>query len=237
MLSKKDTIDKFNSDINEIGQYGYTVDKLSCKFAHGRLTKACFEALDFNDKTVIDAGCGDGTYTREILKQLRNGKITAFDPSEKAIEKAKENDDAENSTYIVADIESFCPEQKQDIVVYRAVLHHIDTAKEAIAKALDWADTVLIIEPNGDSPILKLFEKLSKYHVEHGEKSYSYPQLKTWIEAAGGKVIYKTRVGCVPCFCPDFLARALKLIEPFVEKLPLINRLICSCNIIVYRKK
>lgn len=43
---------------------------------------------------------------------------------------------------------------------------------KAIYAARSWADAMLIIEPNGTNPVLKIIGKASKYHREHGERSF-----------------------------------------------------------------
>jgi hypothetical protein len=37
-------------------------------------------------------------------------------------------------------------------------------------------------------------------------------------------------------FCPDWLARLLKAIEPPIERLPLINRIFCSVYVFQARR-
>lgn len=235
-MTDKNTISKFDNDVLEFGGYKYTGEKLSCKLAQNRYTKACFEAVDFNNKTVIDAGCGDGTYTREIIEKANPLKIIAFDPCTEAIKKAKEIDNSKISEYINCSVEDFQlnDNEKYDILVYRSMLHHLDSPDFAIEKARSIAKQVIIIEPNGESPILKLIEKFSKYHIEHNEKSYGFKVLKKCIENAGGRVTYHKRVCCVPCFCPDFLAKIIAAIEPLIEKLPYISKIFCSTDVIVY---
>jgi len=75
---------------------------------------------------------------------------------------------------------------------------------------------------------LKIIEKTSLYHREHREKSYTSIQMNRWIKKVGGKIIYRQFAGFVPMFCTDGLARVMKLIEPVLERIPLINAYGCA---------
>ena len=80
---------------------------------------------------------------------------------------------------------------------------------------------------------MKLIEKLSKYHREHGEKSYPPSRLDRWVRRLGGKVIHREWACLVPFFCPDWFARGIKAIEPIVESIPVVNRLGCGPYVMV----
>ena len=84
------------------------------------------------------------------------------------------------------------------------------------------------MEPNGYNPVLKVIEKLSRYHVEHEEKSYSPRRVAAWFERCGARVEAERYIGLVPMFCPDLLARLLKSFEPLVERTPLLRRIACG---------
>ena len=235
--SKEQNIHKFGEDIENFGGYVYTGNIYSSKLAHERNTTAILESIDFAGKKVIDAGCGDGTYTQMLITRGQAKEVLAFDPCEQALEFAKKNNNVQNNiNYKVANTDNFAldNEEKYDITLFRGMLHHIQYPDNAIAKALEWSNTIVILEPNGYSPILKIIEKFSKYHREHGERSYSFAKINNWIKKAGGKVIYHKRAGLVPCFCPDWLAKSLKFIEPFFEKIPFLNVLYCAVDVIVY---
>ena len=79
---------------------------------------------------------------------------------------------------------------------------------------------------------LKLIEKTSRYHREHGEKSYPPARLDR-LSAGWARVIHRSFVCIVPYFCPDWFARTMKRIEPVVEAIPIADRLGCSTYIMV----
>src|SRR5690606_24385446 len=124
-------------------------------------------------------------------------------------------------------------DQSFDIAHLRGALHHMDQPERAIAEATRVAKTVLVLEPNGYNPVLKIIEKASRYHVEHGERSFPPPMVDSWLRAQGYEVIYRRYSGFVPYFCPDWAARALAKLEPLVERLPLIRALACGTYVCV----
>lgn len=99
------------------------------------------------------------------------------------------------------------------------------------------ATEVIIHEPNGNNLGLKIIEKASPYHREHAEKSYFPGQIKRWIEKAGGRVTRCRFAGFVPMFCPTWLARVTKAIEPLVETVPLLNSLGCTVFVVVGERR
>jgi hypothetical protein len=56
--------------------------------------------------------------------------------------------------------------------------------------------------------------------------------LDRWFKDVGGKVVAHSYIGLVPTFCPQFAARALKRIEPFVESIPLVKQVSCAQYVI-----
>ena len=90
------------------------------------------------------------------------------------------------------------------------------------------ANEIIVVEPNGYNPILKIIEMVSPYHRKHEEKSYSPRKLDRWFENHGGRIEWSGYIGLVPVFCPDLLARSCKALEPFVERTPVLNRFCCA---------
>ena len=113
------------------------------------------------------------------------------------------------------------------------VLHHMERPVDALREALRVASTIVVLEPNGYNLGLKLIEKLSKYHREHGEKSYPPSRLERWVRDLGGRVEARDWVCLVPYFCPDWVARVTKVLEPLVESIPLVRRFGCGSFLIV----
>ncbi len=233
------TFEPFNRDVAANAGYLYTTDsKLSSQMANRRLSDASLMALSIAGKRVIDIGCGDGSYTLELFDRGTPASMCGVDPAEKAIEVALQRVDSRGNITFAVNSGYELPYEKDsfDIAYVRGVLHHVEQPMDVLREALRVAPTLLIIEPNGYNPILKLIERFSRYHREHHEKSYTAARLESWIRSLGGEVRSRQWVGLVPFFCPDWMARSLKMIEPVIEDLPLARTCACAvCVMVVSR--
>jgi hypothetical protein len=117
---------------------------------------------------------------------------------------------------------------QHDIAVLRGVLHHLPKLEEGIRIACRLARRIVVMEPNGYNPVLKIIEKTSRYHIEHQEQSFPPVRLRRLFREQGGRVVKQEYVGLVPFFCPDAAARLLKIMEPFVERTPLLRQVACG---------
>jgi len=224
------SVDPFTDDIAANAGYLYTTNaRLSSRLANRRLTEASMSVADFAGRRVIDIGCGDGTYTVEVVETGGAARVTALDPSESAVQVARSKrgdhpiDVAVGSAFALPH-----PDGAFDVAYLRGVLHHMAEPAKAVGEALRVATMVVVVEPNGYNPVLKLLERYSAYHVEHGERSYAPRQLEKWVTEQGGAMDRRTFAGLVPMFSPDWLARLAKTVEPLVERLPLLRALTCA---------
>lgn len=220
----------FHDDAAHHGGYLYTSGaRLSSRMANDRLTAATLALADFRGRRVLDIGCGDGTYTVELHDRGQPSCLCGIDPAPSAIEAARKKavgraiEFRVGSAYELPDTT-----ERFDIAYLRGVLHHLDRPADALREALRVADKIIVVEPNGYSPILKLLEWGSRYHREHGEKSYPPHRLRKWIADLGGKVTADVFVGLVPFFAPNAIARLAKTIEPAVEATPLLRSVGCA---------
>ncbi len=221
---------RFDQDIRE--NKGYLcadLDKLSCRFATTRITQAVNIFAELKGKRVIDLGCGDGTFVFEFLKH-GPAFVLGLDASREAIRIARKNSKFSRKFHFrVMDIyEVGKIKGRYDVAVVRGMLHHLYRPQEAIAAISKIADTIIVVEPNGFNPILKIIEKISSYHVAHEEKSFFPTTLNSWFESTGSKVVGYTYCGLVPFFCPDWMATILKIFEPILERIPIAKQLSCA---------
>jgi SAM-dependent methyltransferase len=224
------SVDPFTADIAANEGYLYTTNaRLSSRLANRRLTEASLAVADFRNQRVVDIGCGDGTYTFELVDGAGAERVTAVDPSSAALRvaQAKAGERPINVTLGSAFALPY-RDRAFDVAYLRGVLHHMPRPDDALREALRVADRVVVIEPNGYNPGLKLLERYSKYHVEHGERSYAPRQLDRWVTTLGGAVDRRCYAGFVPMFCPDWMARLTKRVEPAVERLPVLRHLGCA---------
>lgn len=76
------------------------------------------------EEVALDAGCGSGRVTAELVKRLPDGRVIAVDGSEAMIAKARQRL-GESATYVVADLSQLEPEESVDLVFSTATFHWI----------------------------------------------------------------------------------------------------------------
>src|SRR5271157_5272081 len=235
---------QFNADVERFSAYEYSLGRYSSVVATQRQTDEMVRMLTARfpgPLRILDIGCGDGTYTIELVKRLSVASATAFDAAEVAVARAKERYGQEYPNFefrvgsIYASHELVAP-ATFDVVVLRGLLHHLYEPERAIASLARVADAVLFVEPNGFNPITKMIEKFSSYHRKHEEKSYRPPVLNRWFENEGYGLIDRRFFGVVPYFCPTLMAKALKIVEPYAERIPVARHLCCGTHLALYRK-
>ncbi|HEX2052158.1 MAG TPA: class I SAM-dependent methyltransferase [Actinomycetota bacterium] len=228
----------FDRDATDNAGYLYTTgDKLSSRLATQRLHDLVTEAVVFRDRRIVDIGCGDGHFTSRFYRENKPAYIVGMDPSPKAVEVAQKNAVAGRIEFVVGDGHSLPWEKDSfDLALIQGVLHHDDIPQKTIAEALRVAPEVMILEPNGNNVILKVIEKTSRYHIEHHERSYFPLQLVQWIRQGGGTVTSMRFGGLVPMFCPDWMAKATKAIEPGFERIPVLRSLGCAVVVLVAQR-
>lgn len=224
----KKNVAAFDSDVSENGGYRYTLNApYSSIVSNRRLTQetvSIIRRLGESARTVIDIGCGDGTFTGELAHQLSGVAFTGFDPAVNAINSATGR--YPSCEFAVGDIldPTTFPSQTYDLAVIRGVIHHLPTQRQAVENALQLSKRLLIIEPNGNNPILKVIEKRSKYHIEHEEQSFSSGFFLRIAKELNLEVAHLGFVGFVPFFFPTFPSKIIHFFQPLLEKIPLLPR-------------
>ncbi len=229
-MVKEKSVRQFDQDVRDNKGYVYAnTEKLSNRYANQCLQNSIRELIDLKGKRVVDLGSGDGTFTLEFL-QDEPAYLLGLDASRAAVHLANQKAGRNKKVrFKVLDIYKVGSLRKKfDVAILRGVLHHLYDPERAISAMTKIAQTIIVVEPNGYNPVLKILEKFSKYHIEHEEKSFFPPVLDQWFEKHGGKVEKSGYRGLVPFFCPDWMAILLKTIEPLVERLPLLRELTCA---------
>jgi trans-aconitate 2-methyltransferase len=81
--------------------------------------------LELNgDESALDAGCGSGRVTEELMKRLPSGRIIAVDGSEAMIAEARERL-GDRASYMVADLSELEVDEPVDLVFSTATFHWI----------------------------------------------------------------------------------------------------------------
>lgn len=231
-------VDPFNRDAESHGGYLYTAtDSLSSVLATSRSTETILDVGRFAGRSVLDIGCGDGYYTLRFWDYGKPRSMIGLDAASSAIEVANRNKGTRLIEFQVGDAHHLpYPDDSFDLVLIQSILHHDDNPLDVIREAFRVAPEILVHEPNGNNLGLKLIEKISHYHREHGEKSYSSWLMRRWVEQAGGRITRRRFVGFVPMFCPDWLARTMKSIEPAIERAPVVSKMLCSVYVLTARR-
>src|SRR5258708_23899664 len=180
---------------------------------------------DLEGRSVTDIGCGDGTFTMRYWDRGKPRMMSGWEPAVKAVAAGGEKREGSPILFVAADGHHLpYADDAFDVAILQAILHHDSDPAATIREAFRVAREIIVLEPNGYSPILKVMERISPYHREHEERSYTAGHLKRWVEAAGGRVT-RGRFGiAVPMFSPDWLARVFKFIAPPLQNIPPLNR-------------
>ena len=230
MTAYRQGIDPFNTDAGGGEGYQYTTaGRYSTKHVLARHLDLILGMSKLSGRSVVDIGCGDGFSTFRFWDAARPSRMAGVDPAENAIKVAgeKRGDRPIDFKVLEGDRVPFA-DSSFDVAIVQGVLHHADRPWETIKEALRVAREIVILEPNGLNPGLKLLEKVSTYHREHNERSYTRRRLRAWVEAAGGTVAGERFGVFVPIFSPTWLARPMAVAEPLVEALPGVRALSCS---------
>ena len=222
--TEKQNVNAFNRDASSNDGYQYTTNApFSSIVANKRLTDATLGHIG-SAKTVLDLGCGDGTYTADLKKAFPTVRFVGIDAAQVAIEGAsRKYTDIEFRVADALKYETF-PQERFDLAIARGVLHHLPDAPTALRNLMRCANEVLVIEPNGNNPILKVIEKVSPYHREHEEQSFSSKSLRRWAEEAGGVVESLDYVGFIPFFFPTTPAKVIYRAQPLLERVPVVRQ-------------
>lgn len=229
-MSDRETIRAFDSDVDAHAGYVYTTnDRLSSSLARQRWVETVLSLTEMTGRRLLDLGCGDGYFTRLYHDTQAPTRIVGIDPSANAIKSATAKQGEREIEFHVGDGHSLLFESKSfDLVLIQAVLHHDNDPADVVREAFRLADEVVILEPNGYNPALKVIERVSPYHRRHKEKSYAPRAVDAWVAAAGGRVVARKYSNLVPVFAPDVVARVCKAVEPVVEATPVLRTFCCA---------
>jgi len=229
-LDERSGIDPFNADAEGGEGYVYTTaDQFSSRYVLTRHMELIASIGHLRDRSVVDIGCGDGFSTVRFWDTFHPARMAGVDPAPNAIKVADRRRGERPIEFRAFDGKRVPFEDASfDIAILQGVLHHADDPQATIREALRVAREVVLLEPNGMNAGLKVIEKVSPYHRQHNERSYTRRRLRGWVENAGGRIAEEKFALFVPIFSPEWLAKTMKAIEPALEAIPGLRALGCS---------
>src|SRR5437879_5159724 len=148
-MVKEKNISVFNRDAraNEGYLYSQTV-RLSARLSNTRTSDAIQNLYDYRGKTVLDIGCGDGTFTLEFLERGA-ARVVGFDAAADAVERARRiSAGRPEIEFEAVDVYHVQPRPERfDLAVLRGVLHHLYEPERAIRNLSALARSFVIVEP------------------------------------------------------------------------------------------
>ena len=234
MTGSRSGIEPF--DVDAAGGAGYqytTANRFSTRHVLARHQQLILAVGRLEGRALIDIGCGDGFSTMRFWDVAHPSRMAGVDPAPNAIKVAAQKKGARPIEFRVLDGARVPFDDRSfDVAIVQGVLHHSDDPAATIREALRVAEEIVILEPNGLNPGLKLLEKVSSYHREHNERSYTRRRLRGWVEKAGARVVDEKFAIFVPIFSPDWLARGMRALEPVVESVPGLRAAGCSVYVL-----
>jgi ubiquinone/menaquinone biosynthesis C-methylase UbiE len=229
-VKERSGIDPFDADAAGGEGYIYTTgDRFSSRHVLARHLELIADIGRLEGRSVVDIGCGDGFSTLRFWDRAHPSRMAGVDPAPNAIKVADSKKGGRPILFrVLQDNHVPFEDSSFDVAIVQGVLHHADDPQTTIREALRVAREIVILEPNGLNPGLKVIEKASPYHRKHNERSYTRRRLRTWVESAGGHIAEEKFAVFVPIFSPDWLAKAMKAVEPAVEATPGLRALGCS---------
>ncbi len=230
----KQNVQAFNQDVSENDGYRYTTNpSYSSLVSNRRITDAVVERIPASARSLVDVGCGDGCYTAEMAERRPACAMDGFDPAEDAIRAATGRFPSLRFTVGNILAPATLPQKAYDVAVVRGVLHHLSDQRAALHNCTPLAELLIVVEPNGNNPIVKFIERASRYHREHEEQSFSSRALRQWCREAGWEVNETAFVGFVPFFFPTLPSKIIHFFQPLLEKIPLLRTIFAGQIVIV----
>ena len=177
-------------------------------------------ALNWENKTVLDVGCGTGLMA-DVIAKAGAKRVVAIDFSPDAIKTAQEAHKHPNLLYKVENVKKH--KDLYDIVISLGTLEHMDKPFEILKllkKHLNPGGTILITSPNWSNPrghILQTLRFLFNAPITLADLHYLTPiEFENWAKKLNMKLSWKTF---------DFeWAQGEKLIKDFTRRLPNVLR-------------
>lgn len=146
-------------------------------------------------RVVLDYGCARGVASAEML-QHGAAHVYGIDLDEAAVEYARARG-LERATFVAGDAHRLpWPDASFDVVVGRAILHHLDLdrATAEIARVLRPGGRVFFVEPIRHNPLGMMFRALTPHARTADEQPLSRSQIRA-MDAVFGRPAHRWAIG------------------------------------------
>jgi len=189
---------------------------------------------------ILEIGCGDGEFTKRIIRYSDN--IIATDVTPEVIKRAKKGNDRKGPKYVVDNCEKMQFKSNSfDIVCGISILHHVDTQKtlNESFRVLKNGGKLFFTEPNIINP--NIFIGL-KVHYLREKMEYSPDEIafKRWdlvemLKKSGYKNIQVRNYDFLHPLTPKKYVKLLMKLSDVLEKIPLAKEI--SGSLLIYAEK
>jgi 2-polyprenyl-3-methyl-5-hydroxy-6-metoxy-1,4-benzoquinol methylase len=185
------------NEVHRLRQEGATREAVEC--TDGTRTKLALTfRREIEGKSMLDVGCGEGTFLREVARLVRHGKLCGIDTSEVCIGRNIESTQRQKDPieFLLRDVIDFELPDRFDVVFSHQVLEHIAPADlpahiRSVHAALKPAGKFIVILPNrfwGPQDITRIVDNTFTGRVpamgSHVNES-SYTELTPWLKLHG----------------------------------------------------
>ena len=186
--------------------------------------------------TVLELGCGTGSFTRELARSGAN--VVAIDLSPELLELARANCSAPNVQYQIQNAYSLSYSEAQfDSVVGSSVLHHLeikDTLRD-VYRVLKPAGTIYFTEPNMLNPQIAIQKNIPWIKRKLGDSPdetalFRWPLLRL-LEQTGYRNIRIAPFDFLHPKTPVAVIDRVNAIGRFLENMPLVSEIAGSLYI------
>lgn len=194
-----------------------------------------------NKKTkILEIGCGDGEFTKRLMKFSDN--VVATDVTPEVIKRAKKLNDRKRAKYLVDDCEKMQFKSNTfDIICGISILHHVDTLKalKECFRVLRPGGKIFFTEPNLINPNIFMGLKIpflrTKMEFSPDEVAFKRWELEKLVKKSQFGNIQVNNYDFLHPFTPKDIVQPMLSISKVLEVTPLIKEI--SGSLILYAEK
>lgn len=249
-LSKNEELERshFNTIAREYEKkYGYSdpFTKYKINKKVDRFEDSVRSNIDKKKPSILEIGCGTGTYTFVYSKKLPEATILATDISEEMVELCKKNKLKSNNVEfsVKSAYKTDLKDNSVDVVCGFYILHHIDQkkTKKEILRVLKKGGVVYFYEPNILNPIVFAIKsnKIIKQLIGDSTDEWAINPIKVESEWKEFKIVYNRTTEFVWPF--SFIPYKIKVIldklsSAILSRIPILNLIGGSVEMCLIKK-